>query len=277
MDAIPVRGSAVRELSLAIPPARMAPWRRGRPLKRWRYVGVFGPELMLCAATVRIGPLRQRFWAIAEPGRPLRERTTMRAGGVSLDGSRVLVRSAGVEIDIALEEDDGIECVCPSGPSGYAWTRKQAGVAATGSIRIDGREASVDARAVVDDSAGYHARRTAWRWCAGIGRSERGERIGWNLVAGVNDPPRGSERAIWGDGLPSEPAPVRFAEDLSSVSFSEGGRLDFTEWSAREDETDLVVFRSSYRQPFGSFAGTLPGGVRLAAGWGVMERHEALW
>ena len=28
---------------------------RSRPLKAWRYVGVFGPELMLCAALVRVG------------------------------------------------------------------------------------------------------------------------------------------------------------------------------------------------------------------------------
>ena len=37
-----------------LPPVRM-PSRRGtRPLKRWRYVGVYGPELMLCVGSARV-------------------------------------------------------------------------------------------------------------------------------------------------------------------------------------------------------------------------------
>ena len=35
-----------------------------RPLKAWRYIGVFGPELMICVAAVRIGRARQSFWAV---------------------------------------------------------------------------------------------------------------------------------------------------------------------------------------------------------------------
>jgi len=40
---------------------------------------------------------------------------------------------------------------------------------------------------------------------------------------------------------------------------------------------NLLVMRSHYRQPFGTFAGTLPGGVELAEGYGVMEEHDVLW
>jgi len=39
----------------------------------------------------------------------------------------------------------------------------------------------------------------------------------------------------------------------------------------------LVVLRSAYRQPFGTFAGTLPGGMELAEGYGVMEDHDVWW
>ena len=42
---------------------------RGRPLKRWRWVGVFSEELMVCAAQVRIGPARQSFWALPRTAR----------------------------------------------------------------------------------------------------------------------------------------------------------------------------------------------------------------
>jgi hypothetical protein len=37
------------------------------------------------------------------------------------------------------------------------------------------------------------------------------------------------------------------------------------------------VFRSRYRQHFGTFSGVLPDGIELAEGYGVMERHEVRW
>ena len=40
---------------------------------------------------------------------------------------------------------------------------------------------------------------------------------------------------------------------------------------------NLLLMRSDYRQPFGTFAGTLPGGIELAEGYGVMEQHDVRW
>ena len=117
-----------------------------------------------------------------------------------------------------------------------------------------------------DESAGYHARHTAWKWSAGLGRTEDGRRVGWNLVAGVHDDPRASERTVWIDGEPSEPGPVEFADDLSGLEFADGAVLRFSEWAARGSAINLLLVRSSYVQPFGGFAGDLPGGVRLAEG-----------
>jgi hypothetical protein len=57
---------------------------------------------------------------------------------------------------------------------------------------------------------------------------------------------------------------------------SDGG-LRFAREATRERHDDLLVFRSDYVQPFGSFTGRLPGGLELSEGWGVMERHEVLW
>ncbi len=95
--------------------------------------------------------------------------------------------------------------------------------------------------------------------------------MGWNLVTGVHDG-EPSERTVWIDGEPREVGPVEFADDLSRV-----GDLDFTPWSAREDHTNLLVFRNDYRQPFGTFSGALPGGLRLSEGYGVMEEHRVRW
>lgn len=284
LDELPRRGPPVRELDLPLPGDPVAapgmPIVRGRrPLKRWRYVGVYGPELMLCAGDARIGPVPQRWWAVLERGQQLRERSTAGRAGMRLDADALRIESRGVRVELRLEPESdhgAVESVSPSGPRGYVWTRKQAGVPARGHVEIDGRRRSVECEAVIDETAGYHERRTMWRWSAGVGRAESGERVGWNLVSGVNDDPSGSERTLWIDGEPSEVGPAHFAADLSEVSFP-GGGLTFSEWDTREHERNLLLLRSSYRQPFGEFRGRLPGDLRLAAGYGVMEWHDARW
>jgi hypothetical protein len=228
---------------------------------------------MLCAAVVRVGPAHQRFWAAWDrERRELRERTILTpTTAVRLEYGRVIVEDASVQFDIRLSETDGIETVHPSGDC-YAWTRKQAGIAATGTVTIAGRTRPIVARAIIDDTAGYYERHTRWRWSAGVGESEDHRPVAWNLVEGVNDSARNSERTIWVDGEPFEPPPQAFADDLSRV-----GELSFTAEATRSRSEQLVLIRSRYRQPFGTFAGLLPGGVRLAVGYGVMEDHEVWW
>jgi hypothetical protein len=256
----------------------MRMFRGGRPLKRWHYVGAYAEDVMACVCDVRIGPLRQRFWAVAERGRPIAGRTTTRRAGVRVDGTRATVADGRVRIELEVEPAGAIETRHPSGGLADAvWTRKQAGVRVRGAVEVDGRRHTVDALGVVDETAGYHERHTAWRWCAGAGRLADGRAVGWNLVTGVNDAASGSERAIWVDGEASEPTPVEIADDLSAVRFGDGAELGFRPWAERAARTNVLVVRSSYRQPFGEFAGTLAGGLELAAGRGVMEWHDVRW
>jgi hypothetical protein len=243
-------------------------------------VGFYGPELMLCAGDVRVGPMHQQFWAVAERGRPLRERTALRSAGVSFDGPRLTIDDGGVHVSLACDEAEGVETRHPSGRRGWVWTHKRAGVPMRGSAVLDGRELTLDGEGAIDETAGYHERHTSWRWSAGVGRASGGERVAWNLVEGVNDAATGSERAVWVDGDPSEPGPVRFSGDLSAIELSDGGRLEFRAWpeATRSDRTNLLLLlRSDYVQPFGTFSGELPGGVRLTEGYGVMEAHSAAW
>jgi hypothetical protein len=261
-----------------VPPEHMRLLRGRRPLKRWRYVGLYGPELMLCIGSARIATVPVNFWAVIEPGAPLRERTTLSRGGVRVDDARVSVSTRGMVIDLELTPLEGfapIEVVSPAGAQ-YIWTRKQV-MRARGTLVRDGRRQAIDQQAFVDDSAGYHERHTAWRWSAGLGIARGGERVAWNLVTGVHDAARGSERAVWVDGRPAEAPPVRFAADLSWLESSDGSRLEFSEWGARTDHTNLLLLRSRYRQPFGTFSGVLPGGVEVAQGYGVMEEHDVFW
>jgi len=269
---------------VALPPVRVPAWHKSRPLERWRYVGVCGPELMLCVGHARVGPGRQSFWAVWDRAtQRLHERTRRSGGGVRLGldrPGRVLVVADGVEIDLTLDEVDGVETICPNG-SAYAWTRKQGGVRAHGTVVLNGVVRELDAFAVIDDSAGYHARNTAWRWSAGVGRAEDGRSLAWNLVAGINDPPRESERTVWFGGVPVEVGPAaQFAEDLGTVETEDGVDLRFTSEATRERRDNLLLVRSAYRQPFGTFSGVLPGPngpLALAEGWGVMEEHTAVW
>jgi hypothetical protein len=122
--------------------------------------------------------------------------------------------------------------------------------------------------ASVDDTAGYHARHTAWDWSAGAGRAADGRPVAWNLVSGVHDGPRASERTVWLDGVAHEAPPVLFSAALDAV-----GGLRFAGEAQRARRDRLLLVRSAYRQPFGTFQGVLPGGVALAEGHGVMERH----
>ena len=273
LDALPYRGDGrVRPAGLALPPGPM-PRRMGRrPLKRWRYVGAYGPELMVCAGTVRVAGLP----------RPSGRSGTARA---SASGTAPSCAAAGSpcptapfassiarsSVDLVLEPaGEAVEVVSRHGAS-YIWTRKSP-IRATGLVTLEGRTLAVDARGLMDETAGYHARHTAWEWSAGAGIAEGGEEVVWNLVAGVHDAPRRSERTVWIDGEPREVGPVAFSEGLDAV-----GDLRFTPEAERVRRDDLLLIASDYRQPFGTFAGALPDGTALASGHGVMERHRARW
>lgn len=235
---------------------------------------------MACAAIVHVGAARQSFWALhLREDRSTRERTRLlpRRRELTLDAGRLRLRDRGVELDVRLDEDDGFAAVCRNG-RGHVWTRKQAGIAARGTLALDGSPPrQIDARVVIDDSAGRHPHRTEWWWSAGVGHGPGGVALAWNLVSGVNDPPSGSERAVWVDGSPSEAPPVEFSPDLLAVRGADGSELRFAPEAERAHSQNALFVKSDYRAPFGTFAGTLPGGVELVHGLGVVEWHRARW
>jgi hypothetical protein len=252
-----------------LPPARMPLSRGGRPLKRWTWVGAFGEDVMLCAAVARIGVVPVSWWAIWDRASgEFAERSRRGGRGVEVSADRVHV--PGV-LTLEVGEAPAVEVVSPHGDQ-YAWTRKRGGVPVRGVAAIAGRELEVDLRGLVDESAGYHARHTAWRWSAGVGVLESGLPVAWNLVDGLHDAAGASERTVWVAGEPLEVPPVRFGERLDRV-----GGLHFSAGPARARRESLLLVSSDYEQPFGTFAGELPGAGPLRDGWGVMERHEARW
>ncbi|MDQ3760014.1 MAG: DUF2804 domain-containing protein [Actinomycetota bacterium] len=299
LETLPWRGPGPgRPDDLPLPPGRMPLRFKGVNRKRWRYLGAFSDEVMVCAARVSVGPASQTFWAVWDrEERELIERTVMRfpmaRGEVwTEDGEGAHVDHAPdegsvVRIEATHPEAGGIrgflrtgggawaECVCENGEAGFVWTRKRV-VPVEIDLRLGDRRIRCTARGVEDESAGYHPRHTVWSWSAGVGTLTDGREVGWNLVEGVNDPPENSERAIWVDGEPFEPGPASF-DHLEAVAFDDGSRIECAGEADRSRTEKRGPVSYSYRQPFGTFTGTLPGGLQLAEGMGVMESHDARW
>jgi hypothetical protein len=225
--------------------------------KSWTWVGAFGPGVMLCAATARVGPARTAWWAVWD-GERLHERTYRRHGPVLATPGRVLV--PGV-LDLVVE---------PGAPwavrTGAMWMRKRP-------ARVHGTALGrpVELRGLVDESAGRHPRRMSWWWSAGAGELADGRAVTWNLVDGLHDGAEGSERAVWVDGVPRHVPPQPF-HGLDGV-----GDLRFEAVATRARKENLLLIASDYEQPFGTFAGEVPEAGPLRAGWGVMERHRVRW
>jgi hypothetical protein len=280
-DELPHRGAgSVVDPARPVPPARIPLLRGGRPLKRWRYVGAYGPDFLVCAATVHVGPAGQSWMAAWDRVRgDLVEMFSMRAGAVDLSAGVVRGRGRRLTLDLRTDEAtttaDPVAVTSPHGGE-YIWTRKVP-VRVHGTVTVDGARHAFSAPALIDDSAGYHARRTDWEWSAGVGVTTDGRDVVWNLVDGVHDAATASERTVWVNGAAHEVGPVEFLPGLAGCAFAEGGELRCTAESERARSDNFGVFRSDYRQPFGTFTGVLPGVGELAEAYGVMEEHSVRW
>jgi hypothetical protein len=298
------RGPGPGRPDLPLPPDRVPLRRNGLWRKQWRYTAAFCEELLLCAARVQVGPVGQSFWAIWDrEAKAFYERTSLQfpsargevwtepaasdesgridwapdEGGTEVRIEAAAKRDMNEQVRSFLRVGDGAwaEAICPTGEDdNYVWTRKRV-VPIECDVRIGERRIRAEARGVEDESCGYHPHHTVWSWSAGVGETTDGRQVGWNLVSGINDPPQGSERTIWVDGQPSETGPVSF-EDLDAIAL-DGGRLEFSAEAERSKQEKRLFVEYSYRQPFGTFSGTLPGGLELASGFGVMEHHDATW
>ncbi len=292
-------------VELPVPPGKVPVRRGGNWRKQWRYLGAFCDELMVCAARVQVGPLGQTFWAIWDrERREFHERTRMTAPRIArgevwtelaegehtgrIDwapergGTLVRIEAAAKDTEpepirafLRTGQGSWHQVVCPTGErDGYVWTRKRV-IDVECDVRIGERRIRCEARGVEDESCGYHPHHTVWDWSAGVGTTTDGRAVGWNLVSGINDPPQGSERAIWVDGEPTEPGPATF-EGVAAIDV-DGARLSFAAEAERSKEESKPWAKYSYRQPFGTFSGSLPGGLQLATGFGVIEHHDAHW
>jgi uncharacterized protein DUF2804 len=274
----PYRGSGVdRPRGVPLPPERMPLFRAGQLRKRWHYVSFWSRELSFCAARASVGPLQQEYWGIWDrEAKQFREGSHRFTRRVRLGPNRVQVWDGDAEIDVTFQPCISFEVYRPA-QDAYIWSHKDYCRKARGSVRYDGRTRSVAGVIFVDINAGYHERETQWRWAAGAGLDQHNRLIAFNAIIGLFDTPTQSERTVWIEGDAQEVGPNSFADDLSTVSFAEGGTLRFQAEALIEQHDNLLLVRSDYFHWFGSYTGTLPGGIELREAYGVRERHDALW
>jgi hypothetical protein len=178
--------------------------------------------------------------------------------------------------------------VTPTPTGGWNCTQKAAGTTVTGQLSLgEGFVHGFDdtAGGWRDWTSGRQDRTTVWRWAAGTGTSDAGERVGINLSSGMNAREEG-EDIVWWDGVPHPLA----AHTLRPVSESEpeggwevagpGWELHFAAAGVRAKHEQLPFLTSRYVQPIGRFSGTLPGpdgAPRAVELTGVTEDHLAIW
>src|SRR4051794_8383130 len=100
-----------RPVDVPLPPARMPLLHAGRPLKRWRWVGVFSERVMLCVGFVRVAGVPQAWWAVwHREAAWMRERTLFvrPTAKVRLSRGTVRVRDGDCAIDLDLAEVAGV-------------------------------------------------------------------------------------------------------------------------------------------------------------------------
>jgi len=303
--------------------ARKPPWPRNAlirflRLKRWQYMGVCTEDLIFGMAIIDLGYLSNMFCYIFDRS----EKTIVeynilhpfglntRIKGSSLAGytrfthkdTETSMENEENEIQLKLSirnechgdltfqrYEEPLSIVTRVGRSGFNYTHKEAGIPVRGSLNLKGTSYDItgsNACGVLDYTLGHLLRYTFWNWAAGGGTDEKGRRIGFNLVAGVNDTGF-TENVYWIDGRLFKTDVIDFRYDDSNLSapwriVSNDGKINLTfhPEGQRKAKTNAGVILSRFHQPFGRFEGTIHEDgltVPVRQAFGFTEEHEAKW
>ena len=175
------------------------------------------------------------------------------------------------------------------GLKGFNYTHKEAGIPVPGTIRHKGVLRDIreeDAFGVRDYTLGYLARQTFWNWASGGGMDTAWNRIGFNLVQGINETGF-TENAFWVNGRVVKTDVVDFRyDDLDlykpwRIESNDGRvRLRFLPEGKRSADINAGLVVSKFHQSFGRFEGTLQDGeyrCELHHVAGFAEEHYAKW
>ncbi len=281
--------------------------------KKWQYVFVATPEMMLSLAVIDGGYLSSGICAVFDRGarrmlvndNPVLPPICAQVGEDPADGmsarllgpairarmqragGRVSIQATWAHADVDLMLDltrapPPITAIAEAGePGRFDFTQKTVLAPAEGEVRAGNIHFPVQGQlAGLDYTHGFLPRETAWRWAFATGRA------GSHLVAfNFSDGFLGSEgeNVVWIDGEPQPAGPVTFCFDARAPLLdwrvrSADGRVDLTfhPEGYRAQTIDLKLIRSAYLQPFGTWSGSV-NGVAIEGLAGVAEDHAARW
>jgi len=281
--------------------------------KRWQYVFLATPEMMLALAIIDCGYLSSGICAVFDRGSgrllvddnpvlpPICAQVAEQpSGGMSARllgprirarmqraGSRMSIQAtwAHADVDLLLETDRApppITAIAPAGAAGrFDLTQKTVLVPAEGEVRAGNIHFPVHgAFAGLDYTHGLLARETAWRWAFGCGRAGAGL-VAFNFSDGFLQ--GDGENVVWIDGEPRAVGPIAFSFEAQAPLAAwrvqtADGRVDLTfrPEGFRAQTIDLKLIASRYLQPFGTFSGKVDG-VAIEGVPGVTEDHSARW
>lgn len=287
-------------------------------IKRWEYLGLCNNDIIFGTAIVRLGYMcnlfaylfdrrnnRIREYDILTPGGGAAVfEGTSRQGEIHFTKGKTMVRMINHPDRITLEGtikgefsinlcffkySAPLVCLTRVGLKGFNYTHKEAGIPVRGTVSLPGASWDIQEErsfGVLDYTLGYLARQTFWNWASGGGIDRAGNRIGFNLVQGVNETGF-TENAFWINGRLVKTDVVDFRYDDMDLlkpwhMASNDGRvrLQFLPEGKRSANTNAGLLVSRFHQPFGQFKGTLGDGNQV---WelenvsGFTEEHYAKW
>jgi hypothetical protein len=287
-------------------------------IKRWEYLGVCNNDIIFGIAIVHLGYMCNLFaylfdrrsvriseYEIVMPGggaaifdgTSLAGEITFRSGKTSVcitsDSETISIEGAikgELFVNLSFRKyEEPIVCLTRAGLKGFNYTHKEAGIPVRGTIRHKGMLRNIQEAqsfGVRDYTVGYLARHTFWNWASGGGMDRSGNRIGFNLVQGVNETGF-TENAFWVNGRAVKTDVVNFRyDDLNLMNSwyieSNDGRvrLHFMPEGKRSANIHAGIIVSRFHQPFGRFEGILRNGdldCELQNVFGFTEEHYARW
>jgi hypothetical protein len=287
-------------------------------IKRWEYLGLVNDDCIFGIAVVRLGYMCNLFaylfdrrsgriieYDILTPGggAAIFEGTSL-TGEIRFKNRKTVVLMVSDPETITVEGiikgelsirlsfqkvGEPLVCLTRVGLKGFNYTHKEAGIPVRGTIGHKGVSWDIQENqsfGVHDYTLGYLARQTFWNWASGGGIDKQGNRLGFNLVQGINETGF-TENGFWVNGRLVKTDVVDFRyDDLDllqpwQIESNDGRvRLRFLPSGKRSANTNVGLLVSKFHQPFGRFEGTLREGDqiwKLQNASGFTEEHFAKW
>ncbi len=283
--------------------------------KQFQFVSVCGPDWLLAVAIADIRYASSGFAYFFQQGKPTIETgillplqmgcqmsespvkgsASLRQGAISWqlspssDKWQLTLKTPEIQAELSLHKASQLPlALCaPTAYQGLTYTEKNNALSVSGQLTVASQTVDLtQALGNYDYSAGFMRRETSWRW-ASLNTWLDGEKLGFNLAAGVNETGL-TENALWFEGKRQHLSSAQFQFDrLDSNSVWQiktlCGEVDlqFTPQFCRQERVQALILASNFRQYVGHFRGelTLLDGRRLTLNnhLGLVEDHYAKW